>query len=82
MQRTPISSEALRALINDELAQLESCENVEVASIEVLRVPDTHGCNWRVASFVNGRPAEPCEWLASVAIWALQWRYNVEGDRA
>jgi hypothetical protein len=79
MERSPISTEALVVLINKELATLAPCHGVEVASIEVLPAPDAHGCNWRIASFAHGRPPEPCDSLAAIAVWALQWRYNVVG---
>ena len=77
LQRASISVEALRALINSELASLTPCEGVEVASIEILSIPDARDCNWRVGAFVAGQPPEPCDSLASIVVWALQWRYNV-----
>ena len=79
MERYPISADALVVLINKELAALGPCDGVEVASIEVLPAPDAHGCNWRIVSYARGRPSEPCESLARIAVWALQWRYNFVG---
>ena len=82
MQRAPISVEALRTLINTEFTSLAPCVGVEVALIEVRSEPDARGCNWRVGTFADGDPTEPCASLASLAFWELQWRYNVSGWQA
>jgi hypothetical protein len=50
-----------------------------VSAREGLRVPDAHGSNWRIASYAHGRPSEASESPATIAVWALQWRYNVVG---
>jgi len=77
MNRASISTDALLAVINRELGTLKECPGLQVVSIEVLTVPDKYGCNWRIGSFAGGWPLEPCRSLVAVAIWALQWRYNV-----
>jgi hypothetical protein len=77
MERTVVSLQSLRVLLNLELATLENCEGLEVGNIEVDPVPDRNGCNWRVTSYTGLMLRETCASLAAAVISALSWRYNV-----
>ena len=77
MERTLVTTQSLRVLLNLEIATLEGCEGVEVQEITIYPLADKDGCNWEVASYSGLRPNAPQQSLIEGMIAAQRYRYNV-----
>jgi hypothetical protein len=76
MERILVSAQALRVLLNLEIATQDGCDGVEVGDITVHPIADRDGCNWEVASY-SGLPSQQCATLVAALIRAQRYRYNV-----